>query len=435
MAIDGVAPRAKLNQQRSRRFRSAKDLAEATKDLPKDEQGNKAKVFDSNCITPGTEFLAKVSRVIQYFIRKKMKEDPLWHGLTVIFSGHDVPGEGEHKIMQHIREMRCQPGYQPNTRHCIYGQDADLIMLGLVTHEPHFTILREVVEFDFNFRSQNTLKAVKKFTKESDFQLLHLSILREYLQIEFCAKCDEVNLERIIDDFVFMTFLVGNDFLPHMPTLDIGDGAFDLLFGIYKAQRPSWGEGKYLTQSGQIMDPHRLEIFLAAIGAVETEILEQREKDDAVNIKKRRRWDRRDGKPEGPSDAELKAAEEEKQLVYSAMIESMLAQTTISGEMFVDGWKPTEDPSVKDFKGRYYFEKLGLTPIDKNGHWALRQSYMEGLMWCLAYYYKGCISWGWFYPFHYGMSTRKTFLLLDTKFLTSVLSIHDKIRTHVERSY
>jgi 5'-3' exoribonuclease 1 len=118
MAIDGVAPRAKLNQQRSRRFRSAKDTAEATKDLPASEKN----VFDSNCITPGTEFLAKVSEHIQYFIRKKLKEDPLWHGLTVIFSGHDIPGEGEHKIMQHIRELRSQPGYQPNNRHCIYGQ-------------------------------------------------------------------------------------------------------------------------------------------------------------------------------------------------------------------------------------------------------------------------------------------------------------------------
>jgi 5'-3' exoribonuclease 1 len=213
MAIDGVAPRAKLNQQRSRRFRSAKDLAEATKDLPKDEDGpnrGSASVFDSNCITPGTEFLAKVSEHIQYFIRKKLKEDPAWHGLTVIFSGHDIPGEGEHKIMQHIREMRSQPNYQPNTRHCIYGQDADLIMLGLVTHEPHFTILREVIDFSFDSGGKNTLKAVKKFTKESDFQLLHLSVLREYLQMEFAYQQPEYDLERIIDDFVFMTFLVGN---------------------------------------------------------------------------------------------------------------------------------------------------------------------------------------------------------------------------------
>jgi len=207
MAIDGVAPRAKLNQQRSRRFRSARDMAEATKDMPNDEN-EKTNVFDSNCITPGTEFLAKVSDMIQYFIRKKIKEDPLWHHLTIIFSGHDIPGEGEHKIMQHIREMRASPNYQPNTRHCIYGQDADLIMLGLVTHEPHFTILREVIDFNFNFQNKNTLKQVKKFTKESDFQLLHLSVLREYLQIEFCYQQPQFDLERVIDDFVFMTFLV-----------------------------------------------------------------------------------------------------------------------------------------------------------------------------------------------------------------------------------
>ncbi|KAL3943983.1 MAG: hypothetical protein SGBAC_001936 [Bacillariaceae sp.] len=402
MAIDGVAPRAKLNQQRSRRFRSAKDMAEATKDLPKqnNEDGSvvSVDVFDSNCITPGTEFMAKVSDIIRYFIRKKIKEDPIWRNLNVIFSGHEIPGEGEHKIMEHIRMMRSQPGYQSNTRHCIYGQDADLIMLGLVTHEPHFTILREVVDFSGGFRNKNTLKTVKKFTKESDFQLLHLSVLREYLFLEFC-KGTEYDLERTIDDFVFMTFLVGNDFLPHLSTLDIGEGAFDLLFKVYKEQRPDWGKGNYLTQSGDISDPQRLENFLAVIGSVETEVLEQRELDDAAYIKKKRKWNKRDRLPQGPSDDEIKASEDAKQNDYMGMMETLMAKH--EGQRFVDGWTPVQ-PGQKDFKGRYYFEKLKLTPVDIKAHNDLRQAYIEGLMWCLAYYYRGCISWGWFYPYQYG---------------------------------
>ena len=72
-----------------------------------------------------------------------------------------------------------------------------------------------------------------------------------------------------------------------------------------------------------------------------------------------------------------------------------------SGETFVDGWKPVQ-PGEKDFKGRYYYEKMKLTPVDIDAHHALRQAYIEGLMWCLAYYYRGCISWGWFFPYHYG---------------------------------
>ena len=89
--------------------------------------------------------------------------------------------------MQHIRELRASPSYPANSTHCIYGQDADLIMLGLVTHEPHFCLLREVIDFNFNFSGQKTLKAVKKFTKESDFQLLHLSVLREYLWPQYAG--------------------------------------------------------------------------------------------------------------------------------------------------------------------------------------------------------------------------------------------------------
>lgn len=408
MAIDGVAPRAKLNQQRSRRFRSAKDLAEATRSrrlVPADVTDPYAGAFDSNCITPGTEFLLRIADYIRYFIRKKIKEDPLWRRLQIVFSGPEVPGEGEHKIMQHIRDMRNQSGYRPNTRHCMYGQDADLIMLGLVSHEPHFTLLREIVDFSGGFsKNDNALKEVKKFTKQADFQLLHLSILREYLQLEFASGLDvtSYNLERIVDDFVFMTFLVGNDFLPHMPSLDIGDGAFTLLFDTWKEQRARWGPGQYLTNAGEISDAARLEEFLLVIGAAETNIFEEREKNHAVLLKKQRRWDRRDGKvSQTPSDFELRAQEEAKESEYAAMVQTMMADVSLKGDTVVEGWTSV-GASQKDHKGRYYFEKLHLKPTNVEGHLALRKSYIEGLIWCLAYYYRGCISWSWFFPYHYG---------------------------------
>ena len=221
------------------------------------------------------------------------------------------------------------------------------------------------------------------------------------------------------------------DFLPHLPTLDIGDGAFDMLFSIYKDQRRSWGQGEYLTDRGEIAKASRLQAFVAAIGALETDILAQRKKDEAAYIKKKRKWDKRDGKPQGPSDAELQAMEEEKQMDYQTMVDKVLDQYGGNPDNFVEGWKrllsrgssmggtssddddnnnngteedgtPTTTQQEEDVKARYYYEKLHLKPIDKDKHYQLRKSYMEGLMWCLAYYYKGCVSWGWYYPYHYG---------------------------------
>jgi len=91
--------------------------------------------------------MARLSEQMRYFINKKISEDSNWRDVQVVLSGHEVPGEGEHKIMEYIRLSRAQPDYNPNIRHCLYGLDADLIMLGLLSHDPHFCLLREEVKF------------------------------------------------------------------------------------------------------------------------------------------------------------------------------------------------------------------------------------------------------------------------------------------------
>jgi hypothetical protein len=102
LAIDGVAPRAKMNQQRSRRFRASKEkeaLFMETDDEDEDSTSSSNRrfvesYFDSNCITPGTEFMYRLGLAFRSWIEYKMRSDPRWQtGCEIIFSGPDVPGK------------------------------------------------------------------------------------------------------------------------------------------------------------------------------------------------------------------------------------------------------------------------------------------------------------------------------------------------------
>ncbi|KAJ1986998.1 exonuclease II Exo2 [Dimargaris cristalligena] len=255
IAIDGVAPRAKMNQQRARRFTTA---AESEVNLQKAVNegvvSGKSDIFDSNCITPGTVFMEKLTVFLKYFLAQKVSEDREWQNVQVILSGHEVPGEGEHKIMEFMRKAKAQPDYDPNTRHCLYGQDADLIVLGLVTHEPHMAILREEIIYG-DRRKDDT--APPKDTPPR-FLLYHLQLLREYLELDFLDVQREVrfpfSIERVIDDFVLIIMLLGNDFVPHLVDLHISKQGMLFLFAAYKTILPTLSG--YLTENGIINLPN-----------------------------------------------------------------------------------------------------------------------------------------------------------------------------------
>ncbi|KAK5859722.1 hypothetical protein PBY51_021255 [Eleginops maclovinus] len=394
MAVDGVAPRAKMNQQRGRRFRSAKEAEDKIKKaLEKGEVLPTEARFDSNCITPGTDFMARLQEQLKYFVHSKLSTDKLWQNVNVYLSGHETPGEGEHKIMEFIRSENRKPYHDPNTRHCLYGLDADLIMLGLTSHEPNFSLLREEVRFGGK-KNQKRITA----PEETTFHLLHLSLMREYIDYEFSGLRHDLgskyDLERIIDDWILMGFLVGNDFIPHLPNLHISHDALPLLYRTYICALPTIGG--YLNENGHL-NLRNFEKYLEKLAEFDREHFNE----VFVDLK----WFESKVGNKYLNEAAGLAAEEE-----AANKESNKNEDSVSSGRLIGEGKGGDDEEEEDdmfetefrqYKRTYYMTKMGVDVVSDEFLARQAKCYVEGIQWILHYYYHGVQSWSWYYPYHY----------------------------------
>lgn len=193
IAFDGVVPYAKMKQQRERRFKST--LLESLE--------GKELAFDTCCITTGTTFMKNLNKHVKKYIQSIQQ-----HNIT--FSGSDIQGEGEHKIYQHLKT-------NTKLQHTIYiyGLDADLIILSL----EHLQYCRNIFLVRENF--------------ENEIIKLNIEKLQTYIHKELNPSLD-IQQSIISQDYITLSFMLGNDFLPHSPVLNIRTHGIKNIIHCYK---------------------------------------------------------------------------------------------------------------------------------------------------------------------------------------------------------
>jgi len=189
--FDGAVPKAKMEQQRMRRYASALSIKEDTK-------------FDTNCITPGTMWMQSLDSYIRRHLPSVM-EIIRNEGVNadILYSSHLVPGEGEHKMFKTIKSSP-RSGIT-----VIYGGDADLILMSMISDVNKLYIFRDndfIVSDPYNKPHEN--KNIVLTPKYAGQVIMSIDKLKDALEIEMNYKSSAV------EDFVFAASLLGNDFIP-----------------------------------------------------------------------------------------------------------------------------------------------------------------------------------------------------------------------------
>jgi 5'-3' exonuclease len=365
IAFDGVSPVAKLEQQRNRRYKTwyMNDSLEKISD-------DKKEMWDTTAITPGSLFMKKLSNDISVFFENKFPN------LNTVVSSSNIPGEGEHKIYQYMRD---NPDYHKDTNTVIYGLDADLIMLSLI----HLKISINLYLFR---ETPHFISSINSNLKPNQLYVLDIYELDEKLNLEMHSNPNK----NCTLDYIFLCFLLGNDFMPHFPALNIRTNGIQIILDVYN---------KLFNNNNELIIKDN-KIIWNNLRKLITEIALTEEELCKIEMKKR-------NKLENTVKLRYNNIISEDSILSTPILDRNLEKYINIGDI---GWRD-----------RYYKE---LFDIDINDIRCkeICINYLEGLDWNFMYYINGCPDWGWHYKYKYPPLLQDLYKYIpqfDTKFIES----------------
>jgi 5'-3' exonuclease len=362
IAFDGVAPVAKLEQQRSRRYKSGyqNNISRALFKKEKDDPWN------TTAITPGTKFMSELNALISARFSDKdaptsMKVD------NIIVSGSNHVGEGEHKLFDYIRR---NPEKHADQVTVIYGLDADLIMLSI----NHLPVCPEIYLFRETPQFIGSIDA--NLEPDADY-LLDIPELTEAIiahmnnNVELSKEQKlSVSQRNKVYDYIFLGFFLGNDFMPHFPAINIRTGGVDKMMNAYKA---TIGPDENLCD-GKTINWNNVRKVVKFLAALEEEYI--------IAEHKTRNSRERNGMPQNTPEEKFKRFDS------TPMYDREL-------EKYVNPFKPY-------WQSRYYKALFDIhSDTDEEQRKDIATNYLQGLEWTMKYYTSGCPDWRWRYKYNY----------------------------------
>jgi 5'-3' exonuclease len=354
IALDGTAPVAKLEQQRQRRYKSLYQ-SQITKTIFKD---TKLDPFNTTAITPGTKFMKDLNIGI-----KKYYTDPTKYNVkNIILSLSDIPGEGEHKLFEFIRNKENE---HKDATTIIYGLDADLIMLCL-NHLPisdKIYLFRETPEFIKSINAD--LEPNENYTMDIP-ELAKAITLNMNNDIEL-NKTDKNNR---IYDYIFLCFFLGNDFMPHLPSVNIRTGGVDKMLNAYKAT--IGGTNEFITDGTKI-NWKNVRKMVQHLSKLEEEHLK----------------------------AETKLRDKRSRFFYPTTTPEETFKKFDAIPTYQREIEKFINPFQENWQNRYYKALFDIENITEEQKKEICINYLEGLEWTMKYYTTGCPDWRWCYKYNY----------------------------------
>jgi 5'-3' exonuclease len=390
IALDGPAPRAKMVQQRSRRY-----IKQDTKMIIKNEKIRLKIPIDENewdqsaNISPGTQFMQKLTEALLN-VMKHNGFSTHCNSMEVFLSDSNVPGEGEHKFLPIVRQMRTKKSTE-NSSVYFYGSDADLIVLGVSMHKKNLHIIREVAD----------TKDIMKMYEFYEFIDVNINELSNAFNHDLTRtfKNHSYDKTRILNDYIFLTFLVGNDFVLSMQYLKIRNEGLKSLIAIYHNVKENHED--YLinyhpdNKIAPVINVPFFKDFIFNLSKIEIEQMKNKQ----IEIDKLMKGHR--------SDYSINA---ESKMTPLEIFTSRYEHTEVCSPFHPLFEKYHQEFKKINYKQDYeiwkeeyykYFLNIDKNNIEEyyNVRMNLVKNYFESLMFTLKYYLQGCPSWTWYYKY------------------------------------